>query len=63
MNYDCSIKKRKGCNYCLRFKSIQLNEKDRINIDADTKCLIVNLENAIKINYCPICGRELENDI
>ena len=59
MNYDCSIKKRKGCNYCLRSKSIQLNEKDRINIDADTKRLIVNLENAIKINYCPVCGRKL----
>ena len=33
MSYDCSIKKRKGCNYCLKFKSIQVNEKDRINID------------------------------
>ena len=63
MIYDCSIKKRKGCNYCLKFKSIQLNEKDRINIDDDEKALIVNLLDGIRINFCPICGREFKNDI
>ena len=63
MNYDCSIKKRKGCNYCLKFKSIQLNEKDRINIDDGEKALIINLLDGIRINFCPICGREFKNDI
>lgn len=63
MSYDCSIKKRKGCNYCLKFKSIQLNEKDRINIDDGEKALIVNLIYGIRINFCPICGREFKNDI
>ena len=62
MSYDCSIEKRKGCNYCQRFKSIQLNEKGgRINIDDGAKALVVNLEDAIEINFCPICGRELKS--
>lgn len=46
-----------------KFKSIQLNEKDRINIDDGEKALIVNLIDGIRINFCPICGREFKNDI
>ena len=63
MSYDCSIKKRKGCNYCLKFKSIQVNKKDRINIDDEEKALIINLLDGIRINFCLICGREFKNDI
>ncbi len=22
MSYDCSVTKRKGCNYCLKFKKV-----------------------------------------
>ena len=43
--------------------SVNLNEKDRINIDDGEKALIVNLIDGIRINFCPICGREFKNDI
>jgi hypothetical protein len=60
MGYDCSVTKRNGCNYCLKFKPIQLTEKgDKFNIEDIEKTLILNIKDAIYINYCPICGREL----
>ena len=64
MGYDCSITKRKGCNYCIRGKQIPftigknrwyINEsKNELQADNDE----VSVE-TIKINYCPICGKEL----
>lgn len=32
-------------------------------IDDGEKALIVNLIDGIRINFCPICGREFKNDI
>jgi len=69
---DCSVTKRKGCNYCLRGKefhdssmlSVSINDDDckgnaelifRIN-DKDS----VDILNRVKINYCPICGKDLK---
>ncbi len=64
MGYDCSITKRKGCNYCIRGKQIPfttgenrwyINEcKNELQADSNE----ISIE-TIKINYCPLCGREL----
>jgi len=62
MGYDCSITKRKGCNYCIRSKEIPFTTGDfRWYID-DSKNELQADEisiGTIKINYCPICGRDL----
>ena len=64
---DCSVSKRKGCNYCLRFKTIKAGgkEKHSININDESKELIVDYDDVslrtktfFKINYCPICGKK-----
>ena len=69
---DCSITKRRGCNYCLRDKSIPLSNEDYsvyINVvDEETKHVEIDFGNGdigtmmgcyVPINYCPMCGREL----
>jgi hypothetical protein len=66
-----SITKRKGCNYCIRGKSICTNAKILAEIN-DDDCngnagLVIRPHaefrfdtETIKINYCPICGKELK---
>lgn len=64
---DCSVTKRKGCNYCLRGKNIQsptsyddikINDEEKVlYVDFEIDCIIKTVE--IEINYCPICGKEL----
>ena len=64
MSYDCSITKRKGCNYCQRGKQLPNttgetrwyvnNFKDELQAD-DGEISVIT----IKINYCPICGIKL----
>lgn len=62
---DCSVTKRKGCNYCLRYKDITaINSEAKITIDDEKRILEVSNDSEeiwidIKINYCPICGKEL----
>ena len=64
---DCSVTKRKGCNYCLRSKNIASKTSyDDITINDEEKVLYVDFEFddiiktvEIEINYCPICGKEL----
>jgi len=68
MPYDTSVTERKGCNYCLRGKelessntlSVWINDDDcngnstiKIRSNADY------IDEVVKINYCPICGKEL----
>ncbi|MEY8001563.1 hypothetical protein AB8U03_15445 [Clostridium sp. Mt-5] len=66
--YDCSIKERRGCNYCLRRKTIYTK-------DGDSSATILEEENIMRlydyqeevigdipIRYCPICGRKLEGE-
>lgn len=65
MDYDCSITKRKGCNYCGRGKQIPLTTGGkRWYINEYKKELLADgeaiRELTIKINYCPICGKKLE---
>jgi hypothetical protein len=65
MGYDCSVTKRKGCNYCLRLKKIPSNFN--VHIDDESKEIKLHLIDEegfgligyFDINYCPICGREL----
>lgn len=61
---DCSVTKRKGCNYCLRGKKIHNENFGKAIINDEHKTIeiiiaddLYNLE--IIINYCPICGKEL----
>lgn len=66
MSYDCSIIKRKGCNYCLKMKTIMGSEIG-FKIDDEKKNLRLFYDNGdgntgseqFTINYCPICGKEL----
>lgn len=65
MKYDCSITKRRGCNYCLREKIL----KNESNFNAyftifDEEKYISYSDGVIahgyfEIKYCPICGKEL----
>jgi hypothetical protein len=64
MGYDCSIHKRKGCNYCLRGKQVpETTGGNRWYINECKKELSADNDNiaveSIKISFCPICGREL----
>ena len=72
MSYDCSITKRKGCNYCVRGKSLpykdglsayvnddDCNGKAEIVVRNSIDGIRVTAINCIKINYCPICGKKL----
>ncbi|NMF04550.1 hypothetical protein ACUH7Y_09515 [Clostridium beijerinckii] len=62
-NFDCSIAKRKGCNYCLKGKRIPSTGDKRWYINENKKEIQADDENisveTIKIAYCPVCGREL----
>lgn len=72
MDYDCSVSKRKGCNYCNRNKSLFIDKKlnnpnlKEVYIENDGNLAIVpylseDTETVqIKINYCPMCGKKLE---
>jgi hypothetical protein len=67
MEYDCSVTKRKGCNYCLCRKALSNNTFEDVTIyDEDKEMRFdFNLGNyssgiTIKINYCPICGKKLD---
>lgn len=64
MGYDCSIHKRKGCNYCLRGKRLPettggnrwyINQSAQ-ELQADNNDISIE---TIKIRFCPICGKEL----
>ena len=67
---DCSVTKRKGCNYCLRGKAIKednawmLINDDDCNGNAEVQFSIVaehgTINERVKINYCPICGKDLK---
>lgn len=67
MPYDCSITKRKGCNYCIKGKALsKIDTKLSVWIDdndckGNARMRLNNTEinNSIYINYCPICGKEL----
>lgn len=66
MGYDCSIEKRKGCNYCLRGKLIPETAGEngfRWYINDEKKMLQADNEEIsveeILIRFCPICGKEL----
>jgi hypothetical protein len=62
--YDTSLTKRKGCNYCNRGKQIPNTTGGNrwyINgckneLQADNENIAVEI---IKIFYCPICGKKL----
>ena len=63
---DCSVTKRKGCNYCSRGKNIfgGLNGFIQINDEECTMTIKVGefprtMSIITNINYCPICGKEL----
>lgn len=61
---DCSITKRKGCNYCLRGKNIAQHFEIRIDdigrqLDVDYQKDKFQIGESIVINYCPMCGKEL----
>lgn len=66
MKYDCSITKRKGCNYCLRRKTVMGSEIG-FAIDDEKKIIEIFYDDAnghtgsehFEINYCPICGKYL----
>jgi len=62
-NFDCSVVKRRGCNYCLKGKKIPSTGEKRFYINEDKKEIQADDENisveTIKISYCPVCGREL----
>ena len=62
--YDCSVKKgRKGCNYCLHYKPIDVDDF-RIHIDDELQTLDIEHGDChIKINYCPICGKQLRKEL
>jgi hypothetical protein len=62
--YDCSINERKSCNYCARGKQIPYTiGENRWYINTAKNELQADNENisieAIKIRYCPICGKKL----
>ena len=70
MPYDCSITKRKGCNYCVRGKELSENNnlsfwindndcKGNARIKIRTVAGVNSMNEHININYCPICGKEL----
>jgi hypothetical protein len=64
---DCSITKRKGCNYCLRGKTIDaynfsfsINDEEKaLEVSYDRSEIASHDSGYIDINYCPICGKEL----
>jgi hypothetical protein len=62
MGYDCSVNKKKGCNYCLRRKPIEkLGTKmfiDDVNKDLGVLKEDNSFEIYFEINYCPVCGRK-----
>ena len=57
---DCSITKRKGCNYCLRGKDLSKCDSHYIKINDSVQMMEImmsgNIE-SIVIHYCPICGK------
>ena len=61
---DCSVAKRKGCNYCLRgkniadFISVKIDDVGK-QLDIDFQQNKYEIGESIPINYCPICGKEL----
>jgi len=63
--YDCSVSKRKGCNYCLRNKTIKTiaeTSKTFTQISIEKGHIVIADVFGIKdieINYCPICGKKL----
>lgn len=66
MEFDCSITKRQGCNYCSRGKEIpNIKGKLHLYIGKCSKQLQVDSDNLlcvenINIFYCPVCGKKLE---
>ena len=68
MNYDCSvIKGRKGCNYCLHYKPIDIDDF-RIRVDDESQTLDIEHYSSradcyMKVNYCPICGKQLRKEL
>jgi hypothetical protein len=64
-NYDCSIKEKKGCNYCLRRKDIFAKDSNcSITVFGEEKGMRIydsqdEIIGDIQIRYCPVCGRKL----
>jgi hypothetical protein len=64
---DCSVTKRKGCNYCLRSKDfgqynfgISINDEYKtLKVEYDRSEISAHDYEVVDINYCPICGKEL----
>ena len=67
LTVDTSVKQdRKGCNYCLRYKTIDAiedNDISTMNIDDEDKQLKItdyeDCDHYFKIHFCPLCGRKL----
>jgi len=65
MEYDCSVTKRKGCNYCLKFKKVPSDFNIHIDDESkEVKIHLIDIEGDdivgyFNINYCPVCGKEL----
>lgn len=65
MSFDCSVTKRKGCNYCLRAKNVYDENKENVIFVIEEKNRLGYINNygevqAFEINYCPVCGKELK---
>ena len=61
---DCSITNRKGCNYCMRNKTINTSGDDfSITKDKKDKRYFISTGGVhsfiMDITYCPICGKKL----
>ena len=60
MGYDCSVTKRRGCNYCLRSKNIEghcfsfvISDRN-IEMEYDNSEIAAHNSEEFEINYCPI---------
>ena len=66
-NFDCSVHDRRGCNYCMRMKTINTSgDSFTITVDEKENRSFLSTNGAhfftMDIRYCPICGRKLEED-
>lgn len=64
MGLDCSITNRRGCNYCMRGKVININgDSFSITEEKEDERYFLSTEGThfftMDIRYCPICGKKL----
>ena len=60
----------KGCEYCLHGKHFETDSTDRDDVLLNGNCIEVGIsvsdsygETEIKINFCPVCGRDLRKPV